>query len=176
MSSHLSPIFSRCYLPRLMESPSDSCASNSRPSMPSCSTLSREIPTCMALTPGTGGVAENEDDLDALVRRVDTLPVGTEICCVSSIKARLLGRISVQNAEHGVVRNYVRNSTFLSHPSFLSDTTLCCFCRLNGSPHCHGFHHPLHAPSYRSPTSQCSYSLTRLLLTRSLLCRFVPAT
>lgn len=79
---------------------------------------------------GTGGVAEDEDDLDALGRRVDALPAGTEVRRVASTEARRLRRIPPQNAEHGVVRNYVRNSTFSPHPRFLSNTTLCCFCQL----------------------------------------------
>jgi ATP-dependent Lon protease len=65
---------------------------------------------------GTGSVAEDEDDLDALVRRVDALPAGTEVRRVASTEARRLKRIPPQNAEHGVVRNYVRPCTFFLHP------------------------------------------------------------
>jgi ATP-dependent Lon protease len=57
---------------------------------------------------GTGNAVEDEDELDALVRRVDTLPAGTEVRRVASTEARRLKRIPPQNAEHGVVRNYVR--------------------------------------------------------------------
>jgi ATP-dependent Lon protease len=62
-----------------------------------------------------GNVAEDEDDLDALVRRVDALPAGTEVRRVASTEARRLKRIPPQNAEHGVVRNYVRSCTFFLH-------------------------------------------------------------
>ncbi|KAI9435502.1 ATP-dependent protease La [Lactarius indigo] len=43
---------------------------------------------------------QDEDELDLLIRRVDTLPVGSEV--------RRLKRILPQNAEHGVVRTYGR--------------------------------------------------------------------
>lgn len=59
-----------------------------------------------------GNIAEDEDDLDVLVRRVDTLPAGTEVRRVASTEARRLKRIPPQNAEHGVVRNYVRTFFF----------------------------------------------------------------
>ncbi|KAH9990850.1 Lon protease C-terminal proteolytic domain-containing protein [Russula vinacea] len=62
---------------------------------------------------GTGSVAEDEDDLDALVRRVDALPAGTEVRRVASTEARRLKRIPPQNAEHGVVRNYLEWLTAL---------------------------------------------------------------
>ncbi|KAF8487020.1 ATP-dependent protease La [Russula ochroleuca] len=62
---------------------------------------------------GTGSVAEDEDDLDALVRRVDALPAGTEVRRVASTEARRLRRIPPQNAEHGVVRNYLEWLTAL---------------------------------------------------------------
>ena len=68
---------------------------------------------------GSGNIAEDEDDLDVLVRRVDTLPAGTEVRRVASTEARRLRRIPPQNAEHGVVRNYVRTSAFLnSFPTY----------------------------------------------------------
>ena len=94
---------------------------------------------------GTGGVAEDEDDLDALVRRVDALPAGTEVRRVASTEARRLRRIPPQNAEHGVVRNYVRNSTFLPSSSFCVCLTprSAASASLNGSPHCHGLYRPL---------------------------------
>jgi ATP-dependent Lon protease len=66
---------------------------------------------------GSGNIAEDEDDLDVLVRRVDALPAGTEVRRVASTEARRLRRIPPQNAEHGVVRNYVRTSVFLTHAS-----------------------------------------------------------
>jgi hypothetical protein len=71
---------------------------------------------------GSGGIPEDEDDLDVLIRRVDALPAGTEVRRVASTEARRLRRIPPQNAEHGVVRNYVRTSVFpsLSHVSCLT--------------------------------------------------------
>ena len=63
---------------------------------------------------GTGNTVEDEDELEALTCRVDTLPAGTEVHCVASTEACRLKRIPSQNAEHGVVRNYVRTSTFFS--------------------------------------------------------------
>ena len=54
---------------------------------------------------GSGNIAEDEDDLDVLVRRVDALPSGTEVRRVASVEARRLKRIPPQNAEHGIVRN-----------------------------------------------------------------------
>jgi ATP-dependent Lon protease len=66
---------------------------------------------------GSGNIAEDEDDLDVLVRRVDALPAGTEVRRVASTEARRLRRIPPQNAEHGVVRNYVRTPVFLTHAS-----------------------------------------------------------
>jgi ATP-dependent Lon protease len=61
---------------------------------------------------GTGNVVEDEDELEALARRVDALPPGTEVRRVASTEARRLKRIPPQNAEHGVVRNYVRTDPF----------------------------------------------------------------
>jgi len=63
---------------------------------------------------GTGNGLDDEDDLDALIRRVDALPMGSEVRRVASTEARRLKRIPSQNAEHGVVRNYVRTGAFLS--------------------------------------------------------------
>ncbi|KAH9177277.1 hypothetical protein EDB89DRAFT_1530974 [Lactarius sanguifluus] len=54
---------------------------------------------------GTGNVVEDEDELDLLIRRVDTLPVGSEV--------HRLKRIPPQNAEHGVVRAYLEWLTSL---------------------------------------------------------------
>jgi hypothetical protein len=39
-------------------------------------------------------------------------PASTQVRRVASTEARRLGRIPPQNAEHGVVRNYVRTSRF----------------------------------------------------------------
>jgi ATP-dependent Lon protease len=64
---------------------------------------------------GTGNGQEDEDELELLIRRVDTLPAGSEVRRVASSEARRLKRIPPQNAEHGVVRNYVRRFIFLSH-------------------------------------------------------------
>jgi hypothetical protein len=64
---------------------------------------------------GTGNGQEDEDELELLIRRVDTLPAGSEVRCVASSEARRLNRISPQNAGHGIVRNYVRRSIFLNH-------------------------------------------------------------
>ena len=61
---------------------------------------------------GTGNGQEDEDELELLIRRVDTLPAGSEVRRVASSEARRLKRIPPQNAEHGVVRNYVRRSMF----------------------------------------------------------------
>ena len=72
---------------------------------------------------GGGNIAEDEDDLDILVRRVDVLPAGTEVRRVSSTGARHLRRVPPQNVEHGVVRN-VRTSVFFPYPRIMSDTTL----------------------------------------------------
>ena len=69
---------------------------------------------------GSGNIAEDEDDLDVLVRRIDALPAGTEVRRVASTEARGLKRIPPQNAEHGVVRNYVRTCVFLTHVSCLT--------------------------------------------------------
>ena len=83
---------------------------------------------------GSGGIAEDEDDLDVLVRRVDALPAGTEVRRVASTEARRLRRIPPQNAEHGVVRNYVR--TVLRLP-FLTTRISCltiCSARMAYRP------------------------------------------
>jgi ATP-dependent Lon protease len=79
---------------------------------------------------GTGSIAEDEDDLDALVRRVDALPAGTEVRRVASTEARRLRRIPPHNAEHGILRNYVRTSPSFLHPYIVSDTTVCRYCQL----------------------------------------------
>lgn len=57
---------------------------------------------------GTAVSIEDEDELETLIRRVDALPAGSEVRRVASAEARRLKRIPPQNAEHGVVRNYVR--------------------------------------------------------------------
>ncbi|KAI0246609.1 P-loop containing nucleoside triphosphate hydrolase protein [Lactifluus subvellereus] len=49
----------------------------------------------------------------ALIRRVDALPTGSEVRRVASAEARRLKRIPPQNAEHGVVRNYLEWLTVL---------------------------------------------------------------
>ena len=69
-----------------------------------------------------GSIVEDEDDLDVLIRRVEALPAGTEVRRVASTEARRLRRIPPQNAEHGVVRNYVRTSLFFPYPRIVSDT------------------------------------------------------
>jgi len=61
---------------------------------------------------GAGHAVEDEDELEALARQVDGLPSGTEVRRVASTKARRLKRTPSQNAEHGVVRNYVGTSIF----------------------------------------------------------------
>ncbi|KAF8494964.1 ATP-dependent protease La [Russula emetica] len=72
---------------------------------------------------GSRNIAEDEDDLDVLVRR-DALPAGTEIRRVASTEARRLRRIPPQNVEHGVVRNYLEWLTALPRtpPPPSSDT------------------------------------------------------
>jgi hypothetical protein len=103
---------------------------------------------------GTGNTVEDEDELEALSRRVDTLPVGTEVRRVASTEARRLKRIPPQNAEHGVVRNYVRNGTFIAIVLFLTDLrTMLSVASLNGSPRYHGFSHPRARTPSRGPTS-----------------------
>ncbi|KAI0270715.1 Lon protease C-terminal proteolytic domain-containing protein [Gloeopeniophorella convolvens] len=62
---------------------------------------------------GTGNGVEDEDELDTLTRKVDTLPAGSEIRRVASAEARRLKRIPPQSAEHGVVRNYLEWITSL---------------------------------------------------------------
>ena len=73
---------------------------------------------------GTGNGQEDEDELELLIRRVETLPAGSEVRRVASSEARRLKRIPPQNAEHGVVRNYVRG------PHLLVIFTLTCFLQL----------------------------------------------
>ena len=63
---------------------------------------------------GTGNAVEDGDELEALARRVGSLPTSTEVRCVALTEPRRLKRIPPQNAEHGVVRNYVRTGTFFS--------------------------------------------------------------
>src|SRR6266571_3129178 len=62
---------------------------------------------------GTGNGVEDEDEIDLLIRRVDSLPMGSEVRRAASAEARRLKRIPPQNAEHGVVRTYVRRPIFL---------------------------------------------------------------
>ena len=62
---------------------------------------------------GTGNGTEDEDELELLIRRVDSLPAGSEVRRAATAEARRLKRIPPQNAEHGVVRTYVRRPTFL---------------------------------------------------------------
>ncbi|KAH9011196.1 ATP-dependent protease La [Lactarius hengduanensis] len=57
---------------------------------------------------GTGNGVEDEDELDLLIRRVDTLPAGSEVRRATTAEACRLKRIPPQNAEHGVVRTYVK--------------------------------------------------------------------
>ncbi|KAH9029169.1 ATP-dependent protease La [Lactarius pseudohatsudake] len=66
---------------------------------------------------GTGNGVEDEDELDLLIRRVDTLPTGSEVRRAATAEARRLKRIPPQNAEHGVVRTYVRGPRFHSRTS-----------------------------------------------------------
>ncbi|KAH9029165.1 Lon protease C-terminal proteolytic domain-containing protein [Lactarius pseudohatsudake] len=60
---------------------------------------------------GTGNGVEDEDEPDLLIRRVDTLPTGSEVRRAATAEARRLKRIPPQNAEHGVVRTYVQTLT-----------------------------------------------------------------
>ncbi|KAF8262462.1 Lon protease C-terminal proteolytic domain-containing protein [Lactarius quietus] len=74
---------------------------------------------------GTGNGQEDEDELELLIRRVDTLPAGSEVRRVASSEARRLKRIPPQNAEHGVVRNYLEWLTSLPWtPDTASSETL----------------------------------------------------
>ncbi|KAH9056835.1 ATP-dependent protease La [Lactarius vividus] len=73
---------------------------------------------------GTGNGVEDEDELDLLIRRVDTLPVGSEVRRAATTEARRLKRIPPQNAEHGVVRTYLEWLTSLpwTPPATASET------------------------------------------------------
>ncbi len=62
---------------------------------------------------GTGNGVEDEDEIDLLIRRVDSLPMGSDVRRAASAEARRLKRIPPQNAEHGVVRTYVRRSVLV---------------------------------------------------------------
>ncbi|KAN0118136.1 Lon protease (S16) C-terminal proteolytic domain containing protein [Russula decolorans] len=55
----------------------------------------------------SGNIADDEDDFDVLVRRVDAHPASTKVRRVASTEACRLRRSPPQNAEHGVVRNYL---------------------------------------------------------------------
>jgi hypothetical protein len=116
---------------------------------------------------GTGSVAEDEDDLDALVRRVDALPAGTEVRRVASTEARRLRRIPPQNAEHGVVRNYVRTRTFF-HALCLTLRSAAATSS-NGLPHCHGLHHPLAQTPLRGRTFSQTQSRNLMRTTLALI-------
>lgn len=110
---------------------------------------------------GTGNLAEDEDELEALVRRVDALPPGTEVRRVASAEARRLKRIPPQNAEHGVVRNYVRTRTFSTYVLRRPDAVSS-----NGSLRYHGFPYlrartPLHVPTFL-PMQGCNSMRTTL--------------
>ena len=113
---------------------------------------------------GSGNIAEDEDDLDVLVRRVDALPAGTEVRRVASTEARRLRRIPPQNAEHGVVRNYVRTSVFFPYPTCL-DTTLSS----NGLPLFLGPHRHLARILLRGPTSSPTQSRNSMRTTLALI-------
>ena len=64
---------------------------------------------------GTGHVTEDEYELGLVIYRVNSLPAGSEARhAPTTTEARRLKRIPPQNAEHGVVRTYVRRPTFLS--------------------------------------------------------------
>ena len=69
---------------------------------------------------GSGNIAEDEDDLDVLIHRVDAPPSVTEVRRVASTEARRLKRIPLRNAEHDVARNYVRTCVFVTHVSCLT--------------------------------------------------------
>ena len=105
---------------------------------------------------------KDEDELGAPARRVDALPAGIEVCRVASTEARLK-RIIPQNhdAEHRIVRNYVRTSLF---------TIIICsrvFLDLrwrpllppssNGSPEYYGFRHP----QVQTPSHGLTFSRTK---------------
>ncbi|KAI9459929.1 ATP-dependent protease La [Lactarius psammicola] len=62
---------------------------------------------------GTGNGQEDEDEIDLLIRRVESLPVGSEVRRAATAEARRLKRIPPQNAEHGVVRTYLEWLTSL---------------------------------------------------------------
>jgi len=103
---------------------------------------------------GSGNIAEDEDDPDALVRRVGPLPAGTEVHHVASTDARCPRRVPPQNAEHGVGRSYVRAFIFFPHPRIVSDNTLSS----NDSPVGLGLQHPLAQTPLRHPTSSQTQS------------------
>ncbi|KAH9012795.1 Lon protease C-terminal proteolytic domain-containing protein [Lactarius hengduanensis] len=58
---------------------------------------------------GTGNGVDDEDEFDFLIRRVDTLPTGSEVLRLKRIP---------QNAEHGVVRTYVPRVAHFVTPDF----------------------------------------------------------
>jgi len=114
---------------------------------------------------GSGNITEDEDDLD-VVGRVNSLPAGTEVRCIASTEARRLRRIRPQNADHSVVRYYVRTSNFFLY-QIRADITFS----LNDSPLCLGLHHLL-APAHlrgltSSPTQSRNLMRTILALIRS---------
>jgi hypothetical protein len=79
----------------------------------------------------SGNIAEDGDDLNVLVCRVDALPAGTEVRRIASTEARCARWIPLQNAEHGVVKNYVpvRSSIFFfTHVSCLALRTAQMAC------------------------------------------------
>jgi hypothetical protein len=90
---------------------------------------------------------------------------------VASTEARRLRRIPPQSAEHGVVRNYVRTSTFFLHHVLCLTPRSAAAASSNGLPRYHGLHHPLARTTLRgrtfSPTQRRNLMRTTLALIRS---------
>ena len=115
---------------------------------------------------GTGNGQEDEDELELLIRRVDTLPAGSEVRRVASSEARRLKRIPPQNAEHGVVRNYVRRSMFsysnhTLNPDTASPARMAHFAALDSHHRRLRNPHAIRFPRQISISARCGSLRTR---------------
>ena len=88
------------------------CATSAPLLIPSCS--ASRLATRNSDLHGTRNAVEDEDELEALARRVGSLPTGAEVRRVASTEPRRLKRIPPRHTEHGVVSNYVRTGTYFS--------------------------------------------------------------
>ena len=125
----------------------------------SCSASSR----ANANLHGSGNIAEDEDDLDVLVRRVDALPAGTEVRRVASTEARGLKRIPPQCGARR--REELCAYLCFSYPRIVSDTTLSS----NGLPLCLGPHRHLVRIPLQGPTSSPTQSRNSTRITLVLI-------